>query len=118
MKLRDYQQKAEDAVFKEWQDGNASTLIVLPTGCGKTIVFASIIQRMAKRTMVLAHREELIWQARDKIEKTTGLRADVEMGDYKASVHVDLFHSKSDVIVSTIQTHNAGGDGGNTDGTS
>ena len=112
MKLRDYQQKAEDAVFKEWQDGNASTLIVLPTGCGKTIVFASIIQRMAKRTMVLAHREELIWQARDKIEKTTGLRADVEMGDYKASVHVDLFHSKSDVIVSTIQTHNAGGDGG------
>jgi superfamily II DNA or RNA helicase len=111
MKLRDYQQQAEDAVFKEWEDGNRSTLLVLPTGLGKTLVFSSVIRRLGKRAMVLAHREELIWQARDKIEKVTGMRADVEMGIYKSSVEPGLFHPKSDVIVSTIQTHNAGGDG-------
>lgn len=62
--------------------------------------------------MVLAHRQELIWQARDKIEAVTGLRVDVEMGEYKASQERGLFHPQSQVIVSTVQTHIAGGDGG------
>ena len=112
MKLRNYQQACVDAVVAEWKAGNKSTLIVLPTGTGKTVVFAGIIRKLfPKRAMVLAHREELIWQARDKIQKVTGMKADVEMGGYKASVDHELFHPRANVIVSTIQTHCAGGDG-------
>lgn len=113
MKLRPYQTKICDSVFAEWKNGARSTLVVAPTGTGKTILFASIIERIQpKRAMVLAHRQELIWQAKDKIEKVTGFRADVEMGEYKSSRDGDLFHPSAQVIVSTVQTHSSGGDGG------
>ena len=112
MKLRPYQLEAERSTLKAWADGNRTALGVLPTGCGKTIVFASLIRsRLPGRTMVLAHRQELIWQARDKIEEVTGLTADVEMGEFKAAQEAGLFSPKAQVIVSTIQTHTAGGDG-------
>lgn len=39
MELRPYQQQAKDAIFSEWENGIKKTLLVLPTGCGKTIVF-------------------------------------------------------------------------------
>lgn len=38
MQLRPYQNEAKNAVFREWESGNLKTLLVLPTGCGKTIV--------------------------------------------------------------------------------
>ncbi len=64
MQLRDYQEQAASSVIEEWKE-NKSTLLVLPTGCGKTVVFSEIIKRLhPKRVMVIAHREELIWQAR------------------------------------------------------
>src|SRR5215472_576959 len=109
MKLRPYQSAAAEAVFKEWLE-NDSTLVVMPTGGGKTILFADVIRRVfPRRALVIAHREELIFQARDKIQRVTGLQADVEMGDYKADG--GLFDS-SRVVVSTIQTQCSGGDGG------
>src|SRR4051812_4472114 len=113
MKGRPYQIEAENKTFEAWADGFRRVLIVKPTGTGKTITFARIIRRMfPKRAMVIAHRQELIWQAREKIEEVTGLKADVEMGDYKAAMHGTLFSPRSSVIVSTVQTHVAGGDGG------
>ena len=82
----------------------------MPTGGGKTILFADVIRRVfPRRALVLAHREELIFQARDKIQRVTGLRADVEMGEYQAEG--GLFDAAR-VIVSTIQTQCSGGDGG------
>jgi superfamily II DNA or RNA helicase len=82
----------------------------MPTGGGKTILFADVIRRMfPRRALVLAHREELIFQARDKIQRVTGLQADVEMGEYRAES--GLFDAAR-VIVSTIQTQCSGGDGG------
>ena len=109
MILRPYQSAAADAIFKEWED-NDSTLVVLPTGGGKTILFADVIRRVfPRRALVIAHREELIFQARDKIQRVTGLQADVEMGEYTADG--SLFDS-SRVVVSTIQTQCSGGDGG------
>lgn len=111
MILRPYQRNCSDSVFEEWKD-NASTLAVLPTGCGKTILFADVIRRsFPRRAMVLAHREELIWQACDKIKKATGLNCEIEMGDYRAQNDAGLF-GRSPVVVSTIQTQSAGGDGG------
>ena len=44
MKLRDYQQKAVDSVLAAWKD-HRSCVVVLPTGCGKTVVFAEVIRR-------------------------------------------------------------------------
>ncbi len=110
MKLRDYQIEAEAGIFREFGD-HASTLTVLPTGLGKTVLFADVIRRMHERgarAMVLAHREELITQAADKIRRVTGLEAQIEMGDYHVS---GMFGKMPPVVVSTVQTHCAGGDG-------
>lgn len=109
MILRPYQSEASDAIFAEWRE-NDSTLVVLPTGGGKTVLFADVIRRVfPRRALVLAHREELIFQARDKIQRVTGLQADVEMGDYRAE---DSLFGAARVVVSTIQTQCSGGDGG------
>lgn len=111
MKLRPYQQAIQDAIFHQWKTVR-STLVVAPTGTGKTVVFATVIRRLfPKRVMILAHRQELIWQAREKIQRVTGLKVDVEMGEYKAEIDTNLFKTRSSVIVSTVQTHVAGGDG-------
>jgi len=111
MKLRNYQKEAEESTFQSWKSGSMTTLGVMPTGCGKTLVFSSVIRRMfPKRSLVIAHRQELIWQARDKIKKVTGLTVDIEMGEFK-SVENGLFKRKASVIVSTVQTMIAGGDG-------
>lgn len=111
MKLRDYQEEAAAGVFRAWED-SASTLAVLPTGLGKTVLFAEIVRRMHERgarAMVLAHREELILQAADKIRRVTGLEAQIEMGEYKVQPY---FGELPPIVVSTVQTHCAGGDGG------
>ena len=44
MELRPYQKEAKEAVFEQWGNGTRKTLLVLPTGCGKTIVFAKITE--------------------------------------------------------------------------
>lgn len=76
IELRPYQILAKEAIFSEWDKGINKTLLVLPTGTGKTIVFSKIIEdcvREGERVLVLAHRWELLEQAADKLEKTTGL---------------------------------------------
>lgn len=49
MELRPYQKEAEKAVFEQWENGIRKTLLVLPTGCGKTIVFAKITEECVRR---------------------------------------------------------------------
>ena len=84
MELRPYQKEAETAIFEQWDSGVNKTLLVLPTGCGKTIVFAKVTEdcvRQGKRVLILAHRGELLDQAADKIHKTTGLGCSVEKAE-------------------------------------
>lgn len=84
MQLRPYQEEARVAVVNEWQQGNRKTLLVLPTGCGKTIVFAKITEdcvRSGDRVLILAHRGELLEQAADKIMKTTRLGCATEKAE-------------------------------------
>ena len=72
MKLRPYQQEAHDHIFEEWDKSNKKTLLVLPTGCGKTIVFAEVAKNCVSngdRVLIMAHRGELLEQAADKIAK-------------------------------------------------
>ena len=83
MELRPYQQEAKDAVFAQWEKVN-KTLLVLPTGCGKTIVFAKVTEecvRRGSRVLILAHRGELLEQAADKIAKATQLGCATEKAE-------------------------------------
>ena len=143
MKLRDYQLTAVEKVLDCWKDFK-SCLIVLPTGCGKTVVFAEIIRRILsdpvvsssvvsswstpttnhqlpttnqpttnlpttnhqlpttnRRAMILAHREELITQARDKVSAITGEDVQIEMGAFEVR---PMFDEMPPVVVSTVQT--------------
>ena len=84
MELRPYQSAAKQAIFEQWQNGTKKTLLVLPTGTGKTIVFAKVTEQCVsegKRVLILAHRGELLDQASDKIEKSTGLKCAVEKAE-------------------------------------
>lgn len=63
--LRPYQQEAVAAINQKWDEWDRE-LLVLPTGCGKTVVFNTVANERPGRTLILAHRDELIEQARDK----------------------------------------------------
>lgn len=109
MMLREYQQQAINSVFASLKE-HRSTLLVMATGLGKTVVFADIIRRARAsgrgwRTLVLAHREELVFQAAKTIERIAGCTVDIEMGEMRAS---GSFLRRAPVIVSTIQTQVAG----------
>ena len=107
--LRQYQQEASDAVVRELED-NVSTLVVLPTGTGKTVLFADVVRRFQpRRCLVFAHREELVFQAKDKIEKFAGVHCEVEMGQFKSD---GWFGARPPCVVSSVQTLASGGDGG------
>ena len=69
--LRPYQNEAIAAINSKWEEWDKE-LLVLPTGCGKTIVFNTIANDREGRTLILAHREELIEQARDKYYRMFG----------------------------------------------
>ena len=101
MELRPYQQEARQAVENEWACGVDRTLLVLPTGCGKTIVFAKIAEdsvRDGDRVLILAHRGELLDQAADTLMKTTGLGCALEKAE--SSCQGSWFR----VVVGSVQT--------------
>ena len=82
MELRPYQKDAETAILREWKEHDR-TLLVLPTGCGKTIVFADVAKKRAEQgnVLILAHREELLAQAADKIMRSCGMFVSVEKAE-------------------------------------
>lgn len=101
MELRPYQQEAREAIFAQWDSGVRKTLLVLPTGCGKTIVFAKVTEdcvRHGDRVLILAHRGELLEQAADKIHKSTGLGCAVEKAE--ESCQGSWFR----IVVGSVQT--------------
>lgn len=98
---RDYQLRCRDSILQEFKEVQ-STLVTKPTGTGKTVTISLVIKAMQPvRALVVAHREELIWQARRTIEEWTGLDCEIEMGDLSAST--SLFH-RTPVVIATIQT--------------
>jgi ATP-dependent helicase IRC3 len=64
---RPYQYEAAAALLAATARGVHRPLLVLPTGTGKTIVFTLLVQRRRGRSLILAHRDELIQQAVDKL---------------------------------------------------
>lgn len=83
MELRPYQKESHDRVFEEWKKVD-NTLLVLPTGTGKTVVFSKIIEtavKEGKRALIIAHRDELLEQARNKLEALSGLKCSIEKAE-------------------------------------
>ena len=69
--LRDYQQDLTQKIFAGWSAGSRRVLAQLPTGGGKTVVIGAIAKQFTQRgekVLFLAHREELLLQAREKLE--------------------------------------------------
>lgn len=97
MEPRPYQSKTIELIeygFKEW----TKQLAVLPTGSGKTIIFSWLAQRrLPQRTLILAHREELIDQAIDKLHSATGICAEKEKAECRAGLNAQ-------VVVASVQT--------------
>jgi superfamily II DNA or RNA helicase len=98
MNLRPYQIEAVSSVIEE-VTAKKSTLVVMPTGTGKTVCFAHIARQRQGRVMVIAHREELVQQAADKVRSVTGQSPDIEMAEYKAGRMY-----KAPVVVASVQT--------------
>lgn len=101
MKLRDYQEEARTAIANEWEKGVKKTLLVLPTGCGKTIVFSKVIEdrvKLGERVLILAHRSELLDQASDKLAKATGIFTATEKAEQSC------LNSWFRVVVGSVQT--------------
>ena len=67
IQLRGYQLEAIEAVNDADVDGVHRPLVSLPTGTGKTIVFAQLVKQRPGRALILAHRDELIRQAVGKL---------------------------------------------------
>lgn len=106
LKLRDYQRAAIDAVFDAWHQGMRRPAIVLPTGMGKTVVFAHLISEFSRseyggaygpRVIVLVHRDELADQA---INKIRAVAPELSVGKVKAESN-EIF---ADVMVCSVQT--------------
>lgn len=102
MELRPYQHEAIRALEQGWDNGGQRLAVVLPTGAGKTVVFSHLIAQMRKRqvpkTLVIAHREELLEQAADKIRKVAPhLRIGIVKGGRNE-------HVNAHVVIASIQT--------------
>ncbi len=98
--LRDYQQECLHTILAQYRAGVHRQLVSLPTGTGKTVIFAAFPHffRMKKRMLVLAHREELLDQARDKILRSNpALSVEIEQAGRSAG-------GQSQVVVASVAT--------------
>jgi superfamily II DNA or RNA helicase len=99
-KLRPYQDQSLEAIDRE-HETKRSTLLVLPTGCGKTVVFAELVRRrllrlVRRRFLILAHRGELLDQAAKKL-LDLGIYSALDQADSRASL-------QADVVVGSVAT--------------
>jgi ATP-dependent helicase IRC3 len=85
--LRPYQRDAIDAVLAARRSGVRRMVVCLPTGAGKTVIFSHLASLARRQVLVLAHREELLSQAREKLERAMNGAAvvAVEQGAQQAS---------------------------------
>lgn len=97
IRLRDYQLECLEAVSTEFSKGISRQLIVLPTGSGKTVVMGALAREVNKKTLLLAHREELIDQA---VEKFKLIWPDVDIGVCMA----DRNEINAQVVIASVQS--------------
>lgn len=103
LKLRPYQTDALVGICAALTEHD-TTLLCLPTGTGKTIVFAAAAKLASGRVMIIAHRDELITQAATKLFDVIGDRPDIEKAE-RYSNERSMFQSRC--VVASVQTLNA-----------
>jgi superfamily II DNA or RNA helicase len=124
IKLRDYQVKCVDSIRQSYISGNASPLLVLPTGSGKTVVFCHIAQQTSmrgKNVLILVHRVELLRQTSKALSKsgvehglinpkyTPNLRASVQVASVQTLVRrFDRLQPPDLIIIDEAHHANAG----------
>lgn len=102
MELRGYQKKAIEAIELNSKNGIQKQVMVLATGLGKTVIFSHLIADRIKeqggKALIIAHREELLTQAKDKLEK---ISPTLKIGIEQAEKEVD---KDAQVIIASVQT--------------
>ena len=102
MKLRPYQEAALEAVRNAYREKHKAALVVMPTGTGKTVLFAEISRLAKGPVLVLAHRQELVEQAREKIAAWCNDVVAVEMAHQRGFTKPDGTRPK--IAVASIQS--------------
>lgn len=108
---RPYQTACVEAMFGSMREGREYGLVVLPTGAGKTVIFSRFVEgvygryghlRRRIRTCILAHREKLVSQAREKLLRVWPAAAPrIGMACASTGEDVDI---DSDIVIGSIQT--------------
>lgn len=99
--LRPYQEEAVRAVQKRFANGQRRVAGVAATGAGKTVILSALIREYretdTRPVLVLAHRDELLRQASNKLRETMpGVRVGFIQGD--------KHHVRAPIIVASVQT--------------
>lgn len=101
--LRNYQENAIQSINASFDKGLAKQVAVLATGLGKTIIFSHLIsqriQQLHKKALIIAHREELLMQAKEKL---LSINPDLKIGIEQAEKTAD--HSEDDVVIASVAT--------------
>ena len=100
-----FQKKAIEQIVANVRLGNLRQAIVMPTGTGKTVVIAHLLQALhgllpGKKMLVIAHRTELIEQTSEPMlihAYNPDLNVGVEQGNTSAD-------SECDVLVASVST--------------
>lgn len=95
VELRPYQHEAIRCIREAFRE-HRSTLLVMATGVGKTTVFGAVARDWSGRVLVIGHRDELLDQARSRLEKMCGEAVDLEQADFRAG--------RARLVVASIQT--------------
>lgn len=101
--LRDYQKDCVDAILASWKRGVKAPLVVLPTGAGKTVIAASVMERAylsERRSLFIAHRKELLDQTAQKIQIASSQTSPPSVGVVQASRN----QLGRDITVASMQT--------------
>lgn len=99
LQLRPYQTACLDAIEKELAAGVSRQLVVKATGLGKTITFCELIKRRGGRALILAHRDELLKQAVDKL-----LMVAPEYAGKVGVMRAEQDDCNAEVVIGSVQT--------------
>lgn len=100
---REYQLEALESISAHLNAGITRQLISLATGLGKTIIFSALAKKMNRRTLVVAHRDELIRQAKEKL-LLIWPEAEKNIGIVKGNIH----EPDKPIVIASIQSASRG----------